>query len=133
MNQPAFYISLDKWQKEKGLNYFIKFLKKKKRVSIGISLSPKLMQGEFLNSFLTNPRFNFTEYNLKEIDDVTNLKIDSKMTQEFHQSVPLHQNPIDFFSDLNSEKNVKIISQINDELTKIIKNWNPEFLRTLFK
>ena len=131
-SQPAFYIYLDEWQKDKELKYFIKFLKKNNRASIGISLSPKLMQGEFLNRFLTNSRFSFTEYNLKEIDDITNLKIESKNTQEFHESVPLNQNPVDFFSDLNSEKNKKITSDISKVLTEIIKIWNPDFLRTLF-
>ena len=129
-SQPAFYIYLDEWQKDKDLKYFIKFLKK--RVLIGINVSPELMQGGFINRLLTNPRFTFTEYNRKKIDDITNLKIESKNTQEFHESVQLNQNPVDFFSDLNSEKNKKITSDINKVLTEIIKIWNPDFLRTLF-
>jgi len=112
------------------LKYFIKFLKK--RVLIGINVSPELMQGGFINRLLTNPRFIFTEYNRKKIDDITNFKIEeSKITQEFHKSVPLNQNANDFFSDFNSEKSEKVISQINAKLTEIIEKLNPEFLRTL--
>ena len=129
-NQPAFYIYLDEWQKNKGLKYFIKFLKE--RVSIGINLSPNLMQGGFLNRFLTNPKFTFTEYNLKIIDDITNLKIESKKTQEFHESVLLHQKSIDFFNNLNSEKSEEAISKINEKFTEIVEKLNPEFLRNLF-
>ncbi len=129
-SQPAFYIYLDEWQKDKDLKYFIKFLKK--RVSIGINISLKLMQGGFINRFLTNPRFTFTEYNFKIIDDNTNLKIESKKTQEFHESVLLYQNSIDFFNNLNSEKSEEAISTINGKLTEIVEKLNPEFLRTLF-
>ena len=108
-------------------NHVIRILK-----SIGINLSPKLMQGGFINRFLTNPRFTFTEYNLKIIDDITNLKIESKKTQEFHESVILHQDSIDFFNNIDSEKSKEAISKINGKLTEIVEKLNPEFLRNLF-
>ncbi len=129
-NQPAFYIYVDEWQKEKDLYYFIKFYID--RVLIGINVSLKLMQEGFINRLLKNPRFRFTEYNGEEIDYTTDFKKEeSKITQEFHESVPLDQSADDFFSDLNSEKSEKVISQINAKLTEIIEKLNPEFLRTL--
>ncbi len=122
--RPALYIYLDKWQKDKDLKYFIKFYKK--RVLIGISISPKLMQGGFKNKLLKNTRFTFTEYNGKKIDDNLNFKKEeSKETHEFHESVQLNQDFDDFISDLNSTKGKVVISQAFKILTKIIERMNP--------
>ena len=127
--RPALYIYLDKWQKDKDLKYFIKFYKK--RVLIGISVSPKLMQGGFKNKLLKNMRFTFTEYNGKKIDDNLNFKKEeSKETHEFHESVQLNQDFDDFISDLNSTKGKVVISQAFEILTKIIERMNP-ILKTL--
>ena len=122
--RPALYIYLDKWQKDKDLKYFIKFYKK--RVLIGISVSPKLMQGGFKNKLLKNMRFTFTEYNGKKIDDNLNFKKEeSKETHEFHESVQLNQDFDDFMRDLNSTKGKVVISQAFKILTKIIERMNP--------
>ncbi len=131
-NQPAFYIYVDEWQNEKHLYYFIKFYID--RVLIGINVSLKLMQEEFINRLLKNPRFRFTEYNGEEIDYTTDFKKEeSKETQEFHESVPLDQSADDFFNDLNSEKSRVKISEVNAKLAEIIEKMDPEFLKTLVK
>lgn len=127
--RPAFYIYLDKWQKEKELKYFIKF--RKKKVLIGISASPKLMQGGIKNKILKNTRFTFTEYNNNKIDDNLDFKKEeSKITHEFHESIPINQDFEDFISYLNSIKGKEVISQAFKILTKIIERMNP-ILKTL--
>jgi len=127
--RPAFYIYLDKWQKEKELKYFIKFYKE--RVLIGISVSRKLMQGGIKNKILNNTRFTFTEYNGNKIDANLNYKKEeSKKTHEFHVSIPIIQKFEDFISYLNSIKGKEVISQALKKLSEVIERMNP-ILKTL--
>ena len=128
-DQPAFYIYLDEWQDEKKLYYFIKFYKNK--VLIGINVSKGLMQEGFINRLLKNPRLPFTEYNGGVIDYSANFKKDSKDTQEFHNSIPLGQSAKEFFNDINSEKNEKIISGIKAKFVELVQKIDSEYLKTL--